>query len=239
MIMALEEISRPNNGWRGSRDLWLEAAYEVLISAGVQNVRIVPLAKKLDLSRTSFYWFFKNRNELLSALLQKWRDQNTEGLAERTKQPAATISAAVLNIAHLWIGEGAFDSEFEFAVRSWGLSSRRVLACIQQADADRLALLTEVFLHHGFEKREADIRARTLYQTQIGYISMRLHSQESFDERMTRIVDYAHVFAGQRPTEQEVADFYSHYYKKNNHEVSIRGNSQGLSVIEMNGKQEF
>jgi len=205
------EVLQQNNVWRGSRDLWLKAAYEVLISSGVQNVRILTLAKKLNLSRTSFYWFFKDRNELLSALLQKWRDQNTEGLAKRTKHPTTTISEAVLNIAHLWIEKGAFDCEFEFAVRSWGLSSNRVLACIQQADVDRLALLVEVFLRHGFTQDEADIRARTLYQTQIGYIAMRLHSLESFEERMARIVNYAHVFAGQKPTKQEVDDFYRHY----------------------------
>ena len=47
-----------DSGWRGSREGWLEAACEALIAGGVEAVKILPLAKKLGLSRTSFYWFF-------------------------------------------------------------------------------------------------------------------------------------------------------------------------------------
>ena len=41
----------------------------LLLESGVDSVRISPLAKKLGLSRTSFYWFFKDREELLAALV--------------------------------------------------------------------------------------------------------------------------------------------------------------------------
>jgi len=215
MSVLSGEILQQNSGWRGSRELWLDAAYETLINAGVQNVRVLHLAKKLNISRTSFYWFFKDRDELLRALLQQWRDKNTKGLATSTRQPAATISAAVLNVSYCWIEEKAFDCEFEFAVRSWGLSSAKVLAAVQEADAERLKLLEEMFLRYGFEAREADIRARTLYQTQIGYISMRLHLQESLEERLMRMVDYVYVFTGQKPIKKEIDNFYRQLGEKN------------------------
>ncbi len=48
-----------DSGWRGSADVWLQASYETLIEAGIDTVRIQPLAKKLKLSRTSFYWFLR------------------------------------------------------------------------------------------------------------------------------------------------------------------------------------
>ena len=66
-----------DSGWRGSQEGWLEAAYESLLDSGVDSVKILPLAKRLNLSRTSFYWFFKDRDELLAALLTKWREKNT------------------------------------------------------------------------------------------------------------------------------------------------------------------
>ena len=65
------------SGWRGSRDVWLSAAYESLLSSGVDAVRIMPLAKKLKLSRTSFYWFFSDRQAVLDALVELWRNKNT------------------------------------------------------------------------------------------------------------------------------------------------------------------
>ena len=59
------EQAANDSGWRGSADVWLEAAIDPLLDFGVDAVKILPLAKKLNLSRTSFYWFFKDREELL------------------------------------------------------------------------------------------------------------------------------------------------------------------------------
>ena len=55
-------------GWRGSREVWLAAAKQALLEAGLDAVKIQPLASRLNIARTSFYWFFKDRPELLDAL---------------------------------------------------------------------------------------------------------------------------------------------------------------------------
>ena len=65
-------------GWRGSRALWLDAARQVFVETGVDAVKIQPLAERLALSRTSFYWFFKDRAALLNALLEQARAKNLE-----------------------------------------------------------------------------------------------------------------------------------------------------------------
>ena len=49
---------RPNDrpgGWRGSEDLWIDAAYALLVEAGIDAVKVKPLAERLGMSRTSFY----------------------------------------------------------------------------------------------------------------------------------------------------------------------------------------
>ena len=48
---------------------WLKIALRTLIGEGVEQVRILPLAKKLGVSRSSFYWYFKDREDLLNKLL--------------------------------------------------------------------------------------------------------------------------------------------------------------------------
>lgn len=73
MEKQIENIAGQNSGWRGSSDVWLRAAYDALLETGVDGVKIQPLAKRLGLSRTSFYWFFKDRKELLDALITLWR----------------------------------------------------------------------------------------------------------------------------------------------------------------------
>jgi AcrR family transcriptional regulator len=66
----MDQAEAPESGWRGSREGWLEAGYQALIEGGIDAVKILPLAKQLKLSRTSFYWFFEDREALLAALTQ-------------------------------------------------------------------------------------------------------------------------------------------------------------------------
>ncbi|WP_186141888.1 TetR/AcrR family transcriptional regulator, partial [Burkholderia gladioli] len=90
---------------RGSADTWLDAATESLLESGIESVRILPLAKKLNLSRTSFYWFFKDREELLATLLARWKEKNTAHWIARTEAYADSISEAVLNVFDCWFDD--------------------------------------------------------------------------------------------------------------------------------------
>lgn len=73
-------------GWRGSREGWLQAGYQALIDSGIDAVRIQPLAKQLALSRTSFYWFFEDREALLQALIDGWEERTTGPLVAATQE---------------------------------------------------------------------------------------------------------------------------------------------------------
>lgn len=200
---------KTDTGWRGSRELWLNAAYETLIESGVDAVRIQPLGKKVELSRTSFYWFFEDREDLLEALLQLWRDKNTGNLVKQTEAYAESITEAMFNVFDCWLDPAIFDSQFEFALRSWGLQSTAVGDEIRDADDVRIAALTQMFLRFGFGERAADVRARTIYLTQLGYISM--NSPEDLALRMERIPHYVEIFAGTPAKPSELARFHARH----------------------------
>lgn len=200
---------RRESGRRGSAEIWLDAAYGQLIESGVDAIRIVPLGEKLKLSRTSFYWFFEDRGALLEALLQRWRSKNTGNLVRRAECYAESISEAIFNVFDCWLDAELFDSNFEFAVRSWALQSPQVAAEIRSADATRVEALTRMFARFGFEPLAADVRARTIYLTQIGYISMK--TQEDLDTRMRRIPGYVEIFTGQAALPRELDRFFARH----------------------------
>jgi AcrR family transcriptional regulator len=197
------------SGWRGSPEAWLEAAYESLLESGVEAVRILPLAKKLGLSRTSFYWFFKDREELLSALISRWREKNTGNLIKRSEAYAETIAEAMLNVSDCWFDKKLFDSQFEFAVRSWALQSEETLAEVQKADQLRLDALRRMFERFGHKENSADVRARATYLVQIGYISMQ--TREDIAIRMKRIPEYVEIFTGEAPQPRELERFFARH----------------------------
>jgi AcrR family transcriptional regulator len=203
------EQTETETGWRGSPEVWLETAYDSLVEGGVDAVRIMPLAKKLKLSRTSFYWFFKDREELLAALLERWRAKNTGNLIRQTEAYAESIAEAILNVFDCWLNSDLFDSQFEFAVRSWALQAPEVAAEISAADDARIAALTDMFVRFGYDRVHADVRARTIYLTQIGYISMKANEERSV--RLRRIPAYVEIFTGQVPQRRELDRFFARY----------------------------
>ncbi len=198
-----------DSGWRGSQDGWLEAAYDALLESGVDSVKILPLAKKLGLSRTSFYWFFKDREELLELLIARWREKNTGNLVKQSEAYAESLAEAMLNVFDCWLNKELFDSQFEFAVRSWALQSPDIQTEVHQADKTRMEALTRMFIRFGFDETAADVRARTTYLVQIGYISMQ--STEDVALRMKRIPEYIAIYTGQFPQQRELDRFHARH----------------------------
>jgi AcrR family transcriptional regulator len=198
-----------DSGWRGSPEGWLEAAYDALKESGVDAVRVMPLAKRLNLSRTSFYWFFEDREQLLAALLTRWRDKNTGGLVKQCDSYAENITEAILNVFECWLNSELFDAQFEFAVRSWALQSDEVAVEIAAADETRMNALAAMFRRFGYDADGADTRARTIYLTQIGYISMK--ASEGVIERFRRIPHYVSIFTGKVPKKRELDRFFGKF----------------------------
>ena len=197
--------TKPDKGWRGTPELWLDAAYDLLVEGGVEAVKVMPLAARLGLSRTSFYWHFPDREALLAGLIARWESRNTAQLIARAELPSKTIAEAMLAICDLWITPALFDSRLEFAIRTWALTDPTLAQTLRDTDSHRTEALTALFRAHGFPAHEAETRARALYLTQVGYISMR--TEEPRDQRLERIPDYVLIFCGQPPTPQELAAF--------------------------------
>lgn len=204
----MDQISN-DTGWRASPESWLQAAYEVVLESGVDAARILPLSKKLGVSRTSFYWFFKDREELLSALIARWRNKNTGSIIKQSEAYAESVAEAMLNVFDCWLDKSLFDSQFEFAVRSWALQSAEILAEVQTADQLRLGALRKMLIRFGDKEIWADVRARTTYLMQIGYISMQ--PNEGLGVRMSRIAEYVEIFTGQAPQQRELDRFFARH----------------------------
>lgn len=195
------------SGWRGSRAIWLDSARRALIASGVDAVKIQSLASGLGLARTSFYWFFKDRTALLNALLQEWEAKNTGAFEAACGAYADSISEALLNLIAVFHDETRFEPQLDFAIRGWAHQSDGVAARVHRADEARLMAIRAMFARFGYDGDEADVRARAVYLTQIGYISMQVVEDRA--TRIARVPAYVKTFCGTGPTPGEMARFRS------------------------------
>ena len=56
---------------------WIEAALLLLQREGVEAVRVEALARRLRVSKSGFYWHFKDRRDLLTQLVDYWAHEYT------------------------------------------------------------------------------------------------------------------------------------------------------------------
>ena len=122
-------------------DVYKRQAYDLLVEGGVEAVKVMPLAAKLGLSRTSFYWHFADREALLAGLVARWQSQNTANLIARTLAPAGSVAEAMLNVTDCWITPALFDSRMEFAIRTWALTDKALAEVLRDVDEVRICLL--------------------------------------------------------------------------------------------------
>ncbi|NOD30919.1 TetR/AcrR family transcriptional regulator [Ruegeria atlantica] len=199
-----------------TRDDWLNVAMDVLISDGVDQIKVLNLAERMAVSRSSFYWYFKSRQELLDALLARWQATNTAALVAQAEAPAETITAAVCNVHRCVVNTDLFDTALDFAVRDWARKSGKVRRILDQSDARRLEALHAMFARYGYSEIEAETRARVLYYMQIGYDLAQLN--EPIEMRLSMVPHYLYAFTGVEPKPEEVEEFsaYSLRFLKGN-----------------------
>lgn len=204
-MMSQTEQSKPDAKPKGSVDLWLDAAFDLLIEGGVEAVKVMPLAKHLGLTRTGFYHHFDGREALLEALIARWEAKNTGNLVTQTQAYAETITEAMLNLQDCWLDANLFDAKLDHAIRNWARHDVHLQPRVDAADAARKAAIQAMFERFGYPAEDAQIRTMAILYTQVGYISMEV--SEDTKLRVARIPAYIKLFAGHAPTDRELARF--------------------------------
>ena len=184
---------------------WLKIALRTLIGEGVEQVRILPLAKKLGVSRSSFYWYFKDREDLLNKLLEYWKNKNSASIVSRSCRDSASITDALIYLFECWIDETIYDPRLDFAIREWARRSRKIKEIVVRSDDERVAAIAAMFRRHGFPDQDAFIRARIVYYMQIGYYSVDL--REALRARIANLAAYVRAFTGVEPEQPELQRF--------------------------------
>lgn len=191
-----------------TRDDWLSLAVDVLTSDGIEQVKVSVLGEKLGVSRSSFYWYFNSRQDLLDALLNHWKATNTAAMVAQAEMPAETITQAVCNVFRCVVNAKLFDNRLDFAIREWARRSGSVRRILDQSDETRLDALTAMFTRFDYAELEAKTRARILYYMQIGYNAAELH--EPLRDRLNLVPTYLLGFTGQHALQNEIDDFIAY-----------------------------
>jgi len=177
----MNTVDKKNN--QLNRESWIIAAFETLYEDGIEAVRIEPLAKKLRVTKGSFYWHFKNRTELHDALLDYWEKEMTQTVLDFAKEFHGSPQQRLINTMREVIGKER--TKYDPAVRNWARSDIKVKKVVEYIDKIRLSFLHGLFIDIGFNKQQAEIRSRLMYYYIMGEVTVTI--KEPMAKRMKNL----------------------------------------------------
>ena len=172
-------------------DRWIEAATDLLVDQGIDSVRVDVLARTLKVTRGSFYWHFKDRQDLLQAVLQAWRTRATEQLTKRLQSAHDDPRAQIRDLISLpFRGRSAVRAaRIELAIRAWARRDPMARAFVDEADATRIGYAAQVFTALGFPIVEARSRAFLLYSYEVAESLLSAQGSPAQREERARFVE--------------------------------------------------
>lgn len=193
------------NNTKVTKQQWLDAAYHRLVTSGASSVKITKLAVELDVSRSSFYWYFDDRADLLHYLIARWREHNIDPMVQACSVPSKTLTEATLHIFDVWANPDAFDERLELAIRSWAASDEALGEELALADTLRINSIAAVHERFGQTPDRAIVLARVHFLSQIGRYTLGL--DETWEQRSAVAPLYVEAFTGLVPSDDEVTAF--------------------------------
>lgn len=185
---------QPGTQARLSRSDWLAAARSALIANGIEAVKVDRLAKTLNVTRGGFYWHFKDRKDLLDALLENWERQTNQMFESVLDQDHSDGAAEFIALVNAWIEEDVYSPAYDAAVRDWARKSSHVATAVRRVDNHRIEILRRIFTDLGYVGNAAFIRARITYFHQVGYYTLGLG--ESKENRRKLLPGYVDALTG-------------------------------------------
>jgi len=150
---------------RVSKAQWLDMALEVLETDGVAGVRIEILAKRLEISKSGFYWHFKNRDHLLKDMLDYWTHELTEVATENPQLLTLKPKSRLIKTAEMILEHDL--TRYEIPIRQWALQDAVAARAVKKVNRIRLDFIGGAFAELGFTGDDLDMRAMlfTCYHT--------------------------------------------------------------------------
>jgi AcrR family transcriptional regulator len=143
---------------RLSREQWLVRALDILAREGGAKLRIDKLVQDLGVTKGSFYWHFKDRDDFVASLAAYWAEHSTRQVIDKVEQVKGDAKAKLAGVSEVVFSEDL--GRYDLVMRAWAARQPGVARVVKNVDRQRFAFVRSLFSEMGFRGRELDDRTR-------------------------------------------------------------------------------
>lgn len=153
---------------------WANAALDQIAEGGLAALAVESLARRIGVTKGSFYWHFPSRDALLHAALERWEEIEQEtvfGQLEAITDPRERLRALFRLVAR------EVRSHIIYSELLKALDHPAVKPVMERVSKRRLDYLTASYRQAGLGRVDALNRARLTYAAYVGFLqlSLQLH----------------------------------------------------------------
>lgn len=149
-------------------DDWLNLALSELKTHGYSALKAQPLAKKLKVTRGSFYHHFESLEVFHVAVIDHW-SKCTSGSIIQAAKAAKDPHQALDELLQKTLRSG---EELERAIRSWSTVQDFVAKAVEKVDQERIKAAERLLIDSEVPRSTASARAKLLYWAAIGRLML-------------------------------------------------------------------
>jgi AcrR family transcriptional regulator len=160
---------------------WIDFALKTLAHAGFEALKADVLARKLGITRGSFYWHFNDLGAFHTRVIEHWKLAATEAIIvdiERYASPEQRMEALLRHA----FGHGA---SLELRMRIWAASNTDAARAVGEIDRRRRDYIENLLMEAGIAPEAATTRAQLVYWS---YLGAALSQTRLKGERLDRTV---------------------------------------------------
>ncbi len=163
--MSNRRAAKSGEGTRLEARDWVRAGLTQLADQGISGVKVEALAKRMGITKGSFYWHFKDREALLVAMLADWRRRATVDIINRLNHSEGVPAERLRKLLRLPVtGKSAsWGADVELAIRLWGRHDPNARATLAEVDEIRIKHLCRLLEEVGIAPDQALPRAILAY----------------------------------------------------------------------------
>lgn len=161
---------------------WIKLGVQKFAEGGVDALVIEQLAKQLGSSKTSFYWYFKNRSSFVDRIADYWYQKATKSIiAHIEAYQAAAPEQQVKQLLSIMFSSNE-GKDFVYHLRKLGASEPPYEQMLRQIEQQRIAYMSSLLNRCGLSTEEADKTSEFLYNYYMGWYERNKHRTLSSQE---------------------------------------------------------